>query len=98
MTKDDRELIENLEKAYDYLHPILEKIDDDLDAFENAYQDYLDLRQFHGSTKWFDLFEEDHDKIKSGILSQDQLYNLIVDHNHILGRFFTLSERMYKKL
>ncbi|WP_159564486.1 DUF4298 domain-containing protein [Streptococcus halichoeri] len=98
MNKQDIAIIETYEEKYDHFLPVLNQLRSSLDAFEEHYQDYLDVRDFYGSDKWLELAEYDHVPVKNGILSEDQIFNLIGEHNELLGRLMTLATQMYKDL
>ncbi|EHI70164.1 DUF4298 domain-containing protein [Streptococcus ictaluri] len=98
MLPDDKKYIEELEAKYDQFKPKLDQLQTSLEVMQAAYQDYIDLRNFYASPKWFDMQEQDYQDVKCGILSQDQLYDLIGQHNHILGELLALSSQMYKHL
>ncbi|MFU2206866.1 DUF4298 domain-containing protein [Streptococcus pluranimalium] len=98
MTFEDRQLIEEMEAKYDNLAPKLKAFSTALEDFEQYYADYMALRDFYGSEEWFRLFEQPHDDIKSGVLSEDQLYNFISDHNALLATCLELAAKMSKNM
>lgn len=98
MNEQEQKRVIALEAKYDSFKPRLEQLVDSLHQFQTSYQDYVELREFYGSQEWFDLREKPHDGIKAGILSEDLLYDLIVDHGDLLSEFLELSSIMYKHL
>ncbi|MGT2912015.1 DUF4298 domain-containing protein [Streptococcus cameli] len=98
MTPEEQARVEELEAKYDRFQPVLEQVKSTLAAFQSAYRDYQELRTFYGSEEWYDLREKPHEKVKAGVLSEDQLYDLIVEHNDLLGQFLELANQMYKDM
>lgn len=98
MQEKDLQLVQELEKVYDDFKPKLERLTDALEAFSGAYQDYVTLVDFYGSEKWFELADKLSIGTKAGILSQDQLFHLITEHNNLLADLLDLSAKMYRKI
>lgn len=98
MKENDILLIQDLESTYDKFYPKLEAILSEVETFKRAYHDYGELVAFYGSDKWFELSDQPTDGIKAGILSEDQLFNLITDHNQLLGELLDLTALMYKHI
>lgn len=98
MNQKDRAVVEAMEAKYDSLSPKLDKLRDALEDFQKHYADYVTLRDFYGSTEWFRLFEEPHAAIKCGVLSEDQLYNVVLEHNELLVALLDLSAQMSRNM
>ncbi|WP_438832492.1 DUF4298 domain-containing protein [Streptococcus pluranimalium] len=98
MNLEDKQIIEEMEAKYDSLAPKLKALSTAVEDFEQHYADYIALRDFYGSTEWFRLFEQPHADIKSGVLSEDQLYNFISDHNALLATCLELAAKMSKNM
>lgn len=96
MTEDDKQLIETMEAKYDALNPKLEVLREALENFQNHYDDYVALRTFYGSDDWYRLYDQPHESVKSGVLSQDQLFDLIGLHNELLENLLELAPKMYR--
>ncbi len=98
MNDQERVRVTELEAKYDAFKPKLDQLRQSLEAFKESYQDYIELREFYGSQEWFDLREKPHHDLKSGILSEDQLYDFVVDHGDLLADFLDLSAEMYRNI
>ena len=57
---------------------------------------YIELRNFYGSEKWFEYMEIEKIPVKCGVLTEDQLFDMISDHNELLGVLLDLTSKMYK--
>lgn len=88
-----------LEDKYHDMKRLIESLSTSLKAFEDHYSEYLILRHFYSSEEWYQAIEQ-HDKVhlKADILSEDLLYNLIVEHSQLIERFLDLTAKMYKHL
>lgn len=78
--------------------PKLEELIISFAQVEAAYDDYRALRDFYGSEDWFHFRTQETEGLKAGILSEDQLYELICEHNDLLGRLLRFSSTMYRHL
>ncbi|RRA89335.1 DUF4298 domain-containing protein, partial [Streptococcus agalactiae] len=47
---------------------------------------------------WFRLSEQTEDNLKCGVLSEDQLFDFIGEHNELVGQFLDMSSQMYRHL
>lgn len=98
MTPEEKKLVQELEAKYDAFKPKLDRLQEALADFQASYSDYTQLTGFYGSEDWFRLRDLPANGIKSGILSEDQLYHLISDHNELLGELLKISSQMYKHI
>ncbi|KGR72376.1 DUF4298 domain-containing protein [Streptococcus phocae subsp. salmonis] len=98
MEPNDKQLLCHVEASYDSFKPKLDNLKISLEAFREAYDSYREVRDFYGSQKWFELREEPTDGIKSGVLSEDQIYFLITEHKDLLVDLLALSTEMSKNL
>lgn len=89
--------ITKLEKQYTELLPHFQTLQEALEKFSEMYPNYHDLRSFYGSDHWFEWAEKETPNIKASILSQDTLYDLILQHNEILESLLDLAALMYKE-
>ncbi|WP_229782872.1 DUF4298 domain-containing protein [Leuconostoc lactis] len=60
------------------------------------YNNYIELKNFYGSEKWFEYMEIEKIPVKCGVLTEDQLFDMIGDHNELLGVLLDLTSKMYK--
>lgn len=95
MTPHDVQKLQELEEKYEAFFPKLEELIISFAQVEAAYDDY---RAFYGSEDWFHFRTQETEGLKAGILSEDQLYELICEHNDLLGRLLRFSSTMYRHL
>ena len=62
-----------------------------LEKYEKIEKKYYKLEDYYGSSAWLDDFEADEAglipaEIKRGVLSEDAVYNLIVEHKELMKR------------
>lgn len=96
MNKKERAIIQNLEEQYDSFQPKLAQLQKTLADFQEAYESYIALTDFYGSEEWFRWREQPVENLKCGILSEDQLFDLIEQHNSLLEKLLDLSAQMYR--
>ncbi|MGT2932451.1 DUF4298 domain-containing protein [Streptococcus catagoni] len=98
MTEEDVLKVQTLEEKYDDFQPKLQALKASLTDLSDHYRDYQDLLAFYGSDDWYRLHKADTSQIKAGILSEDQLYDLISDHNDLIMDLLELTTKMYKNV
>lgn len=96
MKTEDKALVMAMEAKYDQFAPKLRALQTALAEVQAHYEDYLTLRDFYGSQDWFRLRELPHADIKAGVLSEDQVYDLILTHNALLTDCLQLVTEMSK--
>lgn len=96
MDLPDKALINQMEVAYETVRASLDALVSSLEAFKESYEQYCQLKEFYGSKTWCTLSEQDFGDLKAGVFSQDQLFDLITDHNHLLEELLELSVKMYQ--
>ena len=85
------ERIEKMENCLDASEETIKKLSDALDAYEQNQKSLQKLFDYYGSTLWMKDFEDDEagklpQDLKRGVLSEDTVYNLIVDHHELVLR------------
>ncbi|HGS8781136.1 TPA: DUF4298 domain-containing protein [Streptococcus agalactiae] len=98
MNLNDRLKIEEMEEKYDSFKPRINALVEAIDDFQKRYEDYVKLREFYGSEDWFRLSEQTENNLKCGVLSEDQLFDFIGEHNELVGQFLDMSSQMYRHL
>lgn len=96
MNQEEKQRVIALEAQYEAFQPRLQALQDSLADFQSVYENYQELREFYGSKEWFDLREKPHQDLKAGILSEDQLYDMITSHNGLLSDLLDTVVKMYK--
>ena len=93
MTKADRQIrrIEKMEASLDALIAANEAMSAALDAFEKAPVRAAEINGYLGSENWWQDFEADADGrlpagLKRGVLSEDGVYNALIDYRELVVR------------
>ena len=79
------ERIKHFESLLDGVAPVLENLEDALDAFDGIQDDVKELSAYYESDEWRDDFEADEAgklpaDLKRGVLSEDGIYDVLSDH------------------
>ena len=96
MTPKDKQDIQKMEELYDGFKPKLDHLRQSLASFKEDYHHYNQLMAFYGSEDWFRLRDLPAEGIKSGVLSEDQLFDLVTDHKDLLGELLALAYQMHQ--
>lgn len=96
MDYKDLELIQQMENKYDTLMPALNQLLTSINEFNSHYDDYIELKNFYGSDDWFRFMELEEIPVKCGVITEDQLFDMIGDHNELIGSLLELTSKMYK--
>lgn len=92
---DEIKNIQDLEAKYDTFKSSLDNLNQAIDDFKRNYSNYSDLTEFYSSEDWIRLSQIDFKDVKCGILSEDQLFNLISEHNILISELLHLVQEMY---
>ncbi|NYS48667.1 DUF4298 domain-containing protein [Streptococcus danieliae] len=95
MTAQQENQVQIMETALERFQPRLEALQEAVQAFQEHHEDYQALRDFYGSEVWLKLHDNAGPGEACGVLSQDRLYDLIEDHNRLLGDLLELVSVMY---
>lgn len=95
MTTQQENQVQTMEAALERFQPRLEALQEAVQAFQEHHGDYQALRDFYGSEAWLELHEKAAPGETCGVLSQDRLYDLITDHDRLLGDLLELVSIMY---
>lgn len=87
--------ITQMEECLDVSAAAVKKLGEALDEYEQAQKAFKKLNGYYGSTLWMDDFEADEAgklpaDLKRGVLSEDTVYNLILDNRELNGRMLRL--------
>ena len=79
------ERIAQMEQRLDASEEVLRKLTDALDAYDQNQKELKKLMDYYGSSRWMKDFQDDEagklpKDLKRGVLSEDELYDLILDH------------------
>ncbi|MGT2887534.1 DUF4298 domain-containing protein [Streptococcus didelphis] len=95
MTDKEAMTIKDLEERYDRFLPLLESLKESVQEINEHYDDYKALSSYYGSEEWFKLRDE-KPAIRSGILNEDQIYDLLIDHHYLILELLKLTTKMYQ--
>ena len=79
------ERIQHYETLLDRIAPVLENLEEALDAFEGIQEDVKELAAYYEDEDWREDFEADEAgrlpaDLKRGVLSEDGIYDVLSDH------------------
>ena len=91
MDRERIERIEEMEKCLDEASKAIRELSDALTRYESIRDGYYKLQDYYDSELWLKDFEADEagklpKDLKRGVLSEDAVYDLITDHEHLLER------------
>ena len=93
MKKDSKQLnrIKRMESYLDEAALAVKELSLALEKYEKMEKKYYKLEDYYGSSAWLDDFEADEaglipQEIKRGVLSEDTVYNLIVEQKELMTR------------
>ena len=83
--------IAQMERCLDVSEEAVQKLSDALDFYEANQKSIRKLFDYYGSTLWMKDFEDDEAgklpaDLKRGVLSEDAVYDLIIDHHETILR------------
>ena len=94
MDNKDIELIQQMENKYDTFMPVLTNLIDSVEKFNSIYNNYIELKNFYGSEKWFEYMEIEKIHVAAEMQSKNeecwqQMHKLfdgkewiVTDHEH----------------
>ncbi len=79
------ERIQHFETLLDRITPVLENLEEALDAFEGIQEDVKELAAYYEDDDWREDFEADEAgklpaDLKRGVLSEDGIYDVLSGH------------------
>ena len=79
------ERIQHFETLLDRIAPVLENLEEALDAFEGIQEDVKELAAYYEDEDWREDFEADEAgklpaDLKRGVLSEDGIYDVLSSH------------------
>ncbi len=96
MNKERIERIEEMEKCLDEAGKAIKELSDALSKYEWVRDDYYKLQEYYDSELWMQDFEADEKgllpkDLKRGVLSEDAVFDLIIEHERLLERLEEVS-------
>ncbi len=95
------ERIRHYESLLDRIAPVLENLEEALDAFDGIQDDVKELSAYYESDEWRDDFEADDagkfpKDLKRGVLSEDGIYDVLSDHYALTVRLLDTVSAILK--
>ena len=95
------ERIRHYESLLDRIAPVLENLEEALDAFDGIQEDVKELSAYYESDEWRDDFEADDAgklpaDLKRGVLSEDGIYDVLSDHYALTVRLLDTVSTILK--
>ena len=95
------ERIQYFESLLDKVAPVLENLEEALDAFGGIQDDVKELSAYYESDEWRDDFEADDAgklpaDLKRGVLSEDGIYDVLSDHYALTVRLLDTVSSILK--
>ena len=89
---------EKMESYLDEASKVIGELSDALSKYERIRDDYYKLQEYYDSELWMQDFEADEKGLlpkglKRGVLSEDTVFDLITEHEHLLGMLEEVSLR-----
>ena len=89
------ERIEEMERCLDASERAVRELSEALSAFEEVQPQFRKLSDYYGSVQWMQDYEDDEEgklplDLKRGVLSEDAVYDLIVDNRELMVRMLRL--------
>ena len=98
MTEQTERIME-MEKNLNSSLAAFRKLQAALDEYEETVEKYLKLTEYYGSPIWMEDFEADEagklpEDLKRGVLSEDAVYDLILDTKEMKTQMLRILERI----
>ena len=95
------ERIRHYESLLDRIAPVLENLEEALDAFEGIQEDVKELAAYYEDDDWREDFEADEAgklpaDLKRGVLSEDGIYDVLSDHYALTVRLLDTVSAILK--
>ena len=95
------ERIQHYETLLDRIAPVLENLEEALDAFEGIQDDVKELSAYYEDDDWREDFEADEAgklpaDLKRGVLSEDGIYDVLSEHYALTVRLLDTVSAILK--
>lgn len=99
---DNIERITVMEKHLNDYNYALARLEDSLDQFEKKQVDLAELREYYGSETWYEDRESDDEgklppTLLRGVLTEDLVYNALIDNNRIAIKLLEVGTKLIKE-
>lgn len=97
--------IERIKQMEEYLNQsarAVSGLSEALEAYEAIQKSYRKLSDYYGSVRWMEDYEADEagllpPDLNRGVLSEDTVYNLIIDNRSLMVRMLKLAADALEK-
>lgn len=91
MNRQQTARIRKMESYLDEASVLIRELSAALDRYEEIEDKYYKLEDYYGSTRWMADHEADEagrlpDDLKRGVLSEDAVYDLLIEHRELMTR------------
>lgn len=95
------EKLNKMENSLDKSITKLKEFEKKLSEYESIQKDIKNISDYYGSEEWFSLLDE-YEKgnlkdIKTGILSEDSAYDLIIDNKELAIKMLEIATKILKE-
>ena len=95
------ERIQHYEMLLDRVAPVLENLEEALEAFDGIQEDVQELSAYYESDEWREDFEADEAgrlplDLKRGVLSEDGIYDVLSEHYSLTVRLLDTVSSILK--
>lgn len=92
--------IEEMEKSLDISIKIIKQFEESLKEYKKVQRHIKKISKYYGSKEWYKDFDDYNDKkanIKAGVLSEDGIYNVIMENKEIGKELNKLSKKILEE-
>ena len=99
---DQIQRIQEMEACLDLSARAVGELSRALDTYEEAQKAYRKLYDYYGSARWMKDYEDDEKgklpaTLKRGVLSEDAVYDLIMEHRYLQLRMMKILTKNMEK-
>jgi len=96
------EQITKMEGHLDEAIAIIKEFSEVFDRYEQCLERIGELSEYYGSKDWFQDMEDDDTgklpkSLKCGVLSEDLVYNMLIDNRELAIRMLEIGTKVIKK-
>lgn len=98
------ERIQEMERCLDLSRQAVDRLEEAFTAYEEVQKEYRKLCDYYGSSRWLEDYEADEAgkipaDLKRGVLSEDEVYNLLTDNHELAVRILrVITGQLEKKM
>lgn len=93
--------INEMEESLNISKKIIKQFEENLEEYKKVQKHIKKISKYYGSKNWYKDFDDYNNKkiknIKAGVLSEDGIYNVIMDNKEIAEDLNKLSKKILKE-